>query len=255
MEKLDKQSATDEQKTRDSRRSFLRNTTLGAVGSAGLVAAGAALITSHNSDAAHASSASGKVTSISDILTIGRTAERLAVTFYTQGLAHADYLGLYGADLLAIGAALVEEQIHENYFAKAGGKVLTSTFSFPHGGETFTNLNLFIETQQQLEGVFDSAFLSAIREFAAQGRPDLAQLAGQIAAVEADHRALGRYIGRMAPADNWAFYPVLVAKVGDAPALVKKAGYLSPRKGNSYAYKQVSTKATGITYTTPYVAK
>ncbi len=243
--------------TSRTRRAFLRNTTLGAVGATGLVAAGAALIATHSSNEAHADSVptTANVTPIGDILTIARTAERLAVTFYSHALDNAAILGLYGASRQAIEAALVEEQIHENLFASAGGNVLASTFSFPHGRDTFTHFDRFIETQQQLEGVFDSAFLSAIREFAVHNRPDLAQLAGQIAAVEADHRALGRFIGKLTPANNWAFYPVLVAKVGDAPALVTKAGYLSPVKGNTYTYKAVHTSYPGVTYITPYVAK
>ncbi|HLI89728.1 MAG TPA: ferritin-like domain-containing protein [Ktedonobacteraceae bacterium] len=236
-----------------ARRSFLKGAVTGAVGSAGL-AAGA--LTTLPAMMTHAASVSSKscVTPIKDIFTIARTAERLAVTFYSHGVAHAAQLGLSGDALSAIRAALVEEQIHELFFASAGGDVLASTFSFPHGPATFTQLSLFIATQQQLEGVFDSAFLSAIREFAVQGRPDLAQIAGQIATIEAEHRALGRYIGDLDAADNWAFSPVLVGKVGEAPALVAKAGYLSPKGDNSFTYHQVSTSDPEVTYRQPFAA-
>lgn len=201
---------------------------------------------------AHASGSSC-ITPIADILTIGRTAERLAVTFYSHGLANAAGLGITGDLEDAITAALVEEQIHEFFFRDNGGGVLASTFSFPHGPATFTDLSLFIETQQQLEGVFDSAFLAAIKEFALQGRPDLAQIAGQIATIESEHRALGRFIGGLEPADNWAFSPVLLSHVGEAPAVVKKAGYLSPVPGNSYTYHPINTNLTaGVIFTKPY---
>lgn len=146
----------------------------------------------------------------------------------------------------------MEEQIHELFFVANGGTPLASTFSFPHGAATFTEKTLFIETQQQLEGVFDSAFLAAIHELAAMGQPVLARIAGQIATVEAEHRALGRFIGGLVPADNWAFSPVLIPSVGAAPDVVKKAGYLSPRKGNSYTYNQVSTKDDGVIYREPF---
>lgn len=192
------------------------------------------------------------VDSIVTILTIARTAEQLAVTFYTNGIANADKLGLTGINLDNIKAALVEEQIHQEFFTANGGQSLADTFSFPQGPQTFTDLNTFIATQQQLEGVFDSAFLAAILEFAQLGRPDLAQIAGQIATIEAEHRALGRQIAGLSPADNWAFSPVLLATVGDAPALVQKAGYLSPVQGNSYTYQQVSTTDTGVQYTKPF---
>ena len=41
--------------------------------------------------------------------------------------------------------------------------------------------------------------------------------------------------------NNWAFAPVFIESVSDAPAVIQAAGYLSPTKGNSYTYKQVST--------------
>jgi hypothetical protein len=237
-----------------SRRALLKGVALGAAGSAGLgVALSAAIagrpLQAHATPPAEGSSC---ITPIHDIFTIARTAERLAVTFYSNGLRHAYRLGLDWHAIAALKAALIEEQIHENFFAAAGGDVLASDFSFPHGEETFENLRLFIETQQQLEGVFDSAFLSAVRELAQQNRPDLAQIAAQIATVEAEHRALGRFIGRLDPADNWAFSPVLVDKVGDAPALVKQAGYLNPRPGNHFTYHPVNTTDSGVVYRTPF---
>src|SRR5579872_2313675 len=198
------------------------------------------------------SSSQATTDSIVTILTVARTAEQLAVTFYTNGINNASQLGISGANLDILKAALIEEQIHQQFFAANGGQSLATTFSFPNGAKTFTDLNTFIATQQQLEGVFDSAFLAAIFEFAQLGRPDLAQIAGQIATVEAEHRALGRVIGSMSPADNWAFSPVLIASVGDAPTLVTKAGYLSPTSGNSYTYQQVSTNDSNILYQKPF---
>lgn len=245
---------------RRSRRTLLKGAAIGAAGATGLGAVGAGLLLRPGTavHAAAAESAStlpcSKVTPIPDIFTIARTAERLAVTFYTNGIENADQLGLSGSFLEDIHAALIEEQIHEKFFAANGGGVLASTFSFPQGPDTFEDLNTFIATQQQLEGVFDSAFLSAIREFAQQNRPDLAQIAGQIATIEAEHRALGRQIGNLIPANNWAFSPVLIPYVGAAPAVVKQAGYLSPRKGNSYTYQQVDTASSSILYRKPFSA-
>ena len=194
------------------------------------------------------------VTSAATILTVARTAEQLAVTFYSNGIANADKLNITGDNLEYLKAALVEEQIHQQFFTAAGGKSLADTFSFPQGPATFTDLKTFIATQQQLEGVFDSAFLAAIAEFAVLGRPDLAQISGQIATIESEHRALGRAIGGLVPADNWAFTPVFLAAVGDAPALVQKAGYLSPVSGNSYMYKEVSIDDPGVVQRKPFSA-
>jgi hypothetical protein len=198
----------------------------------------------------------GKVQdTIVSILTVARTAEQLAVTFYSHGIDNASQLGITGDNLTYLKAALVEEQIHQQFFAANGGQSLTDTFSFPQGAKTFTDLTTFIATQQQLEGVFDSAFLAAVVEFAQIGRPDLAQVSAQVACIEAEHRALGRSIGNLSPADNWAFTPVLLGSVGDAPALVKKAGYLTPVSGNSYTYQQVSTDDAGVEQRKPYAVK
>jgi len=56
------------------------------------------------------------------------------------------------------------------------------------------------------------------------------------------------------PADNWAFSPVLLATVGDAPALVQKAGFLSPVSGNSYHYQEVSIDNSGVEQRKPFSA-
>lgn len=188
------------------------------------------------------------------ILTVARTAEQLAVTFYSNGIANASQLGVSGNNLNDLKSFLVEEQIHQQFFAANGGSSLAETFSFPHGAQTFTDLNTFIATQQQLEGVFDSAFLAAVLEFAQMGRPDLAQLSAQIAMVEEAHRVLGRRLGSLNPSENEVFAPALLATVGDAPALVQKAGYLSPTSGNSYTYHEVSTSFSGLQYTKPFTA-
>lgn len=266
-EKISKEEATAKLtasfSTARSRRSLLKGAvtasgiTLAGIGALNALPARASVI---NNGAAFGiaqglgatSSTAATADSIASILSIARTAEQLAVTFYSNGLNNADKLGITGDELDYLKAALVEEQIHQQFFTANGGQSIAATFSFPKGGQTFTDLKTFIDTQQQLEGVFDSAFLAAIKEFAQLGRPDLAQIAGQIACIEAEHRALGRVIGKLSPADNWAFTPVLVATVGDAPALVKKAGYLSPESGNSYTYQEVSTDDAGVEQRKPF---
>ena len=214
-----------------------------------------------------------------EIFQIATIAEQLAVTFYSNGVANAGALGLDGVDLAIIKAAGIEEQIHQQFFTAVIGlltgetaptTVGPTTFSFPFPN-TFTDLTTFIATQQALEGVFDSAFLAAIRELSRQGLPRVAQIAGQVAAIESEHRALGRAIaarkgiaalpnpvgalieGRLnprpsnpepnpvptTPPNNWAFAPVFLESVGDAPALVQRAGFLSPVQGNSFAYSPI----------------
>ena len=223
-----------------SRRS--RRTFLGGTAAAGLALASATLL-----DSPPISAASDPA-KIKAIFTVARTAEQLAVTFYSNGLQNADQLGLGPEAQGQIQAALVEEQLHQRLFTAQGGDSLTDTFSFPQGAATFSDLGTFIATQQMLEGVFDSAFLAAVREFAEMGEARLAQIAAQIACVESEHRALGRDIGGLDPGDNWTYAPVLVSFVADAPALVQSAGFLSPAPSNTYKYAAVDTSLAGIMY-------
>ena len=203
--------------------------------------------------------------SIQTILDVAATAETLAVTFYTNGVNNAAALGLSGNDLDEIKAALLEEEIHLEFFLANGGKPAAQTFSFPMGAATFTSLSNFISTQQQLEGVFDSAFIAAAYEFGQLARPDLTRYACMIAMIESEHRALGRDIARsngvslnaaMAgttttdPADNWAFAPQLITSVGAAPGIVQAAGYLSPSGTNTFTY--VKPDVTSATYASVY---
>jgi hypothetical protein len=232
-----------------SRRSFIKG------GAAMAVAAGAGL-----TGLPALATAAGDPTAAAKILTVARTAEQLAVTFYTNGIREARGLGLAPSEVEYLKAALIEEQIHQTFFTANGGSSLADTFSFPYGEETFENLSRFIATQQQLEGVFDSAFLAAVREFAEQGLPRLAQIAAQVAMVESEHRVLGREIAAShgisvlpapsagqatSPADNWTYAPALLDFVKNAPGVVAAAGYLSPKEDNSYKYQRVFFDTSG----------
>lgn len=237
-----------------SRRTFLK----GAVATSAAVAGMGLLKGSADAQAAD---------SIETILSVAATAETLAVTFYTNGVNNAAALGLAGNDLDEIKAALLEEEIHLEFFVANGGKPAAQTFSFPAGAATFTSLSTFISTQQQLEGVFDSAFIAAAYEFGQLGRADLTRYACMIAMIESEHRALGRDIARsnnvslnsaMAgtastdPADNWAFAPQTIPSVGAAPGIVQAAGYLSPSGTNSFTYQKPDV--TSATYAAVYAA-
>jgi hypothetical protein len=237
---------------RSSRRSVMKGAIAGVTGLAavaGVVGVGTVLAQRDQNGAAHADSSynhDNNVDSIQTILNVAVTAEQLAVTFYTQALAHADRLGFGDAARLDIKAALIEEQIHETFLAKQGAKALTSKFSFPFGNDTFRHMDAFIKVQQQLETLFVAAYIVAAREFAVLKRPDLVQIAGQIGTVEAEHRAIGRAIGGLRPANNHVFSPVLLKKVGDAPNILKRDGYLSPKDGNMFVFKPVSTNMDDV---------
>ncbi|HVA90482.1 MAG TPA: ferritin-like domain-containing protein [Chloroflexota bacterium] len=269
MEELSKHTATENLLrsfgARRSRLSLLK----GALG-AGAAITGASLLGGLPARAATNPVEATAEDTFTTIFTIARTAEQLAVTFYQNGIANAGSLGLSGLQLDNIKAAAIEEQSHQQLFTTLGGASLASSFSFPQGQFTFTNLGAFIETQQQLEGVFDAAFIAAVYEFAQAGRPDLAQVAAEIAMVESEHRALGRNIAAEAglsaydgssysPANNWVFGLLTLEAVGDAPAIVTAAGFLGPNANYAYVpidymndpvYSGVYSRITSRAYVT-----
>jgi len=233
-----------------------------------------------------------EVTPYLTIFKVAQSAEQLAITLYRNGVANASKLGLSAQELNYFKAAGIEEQIHQKFFAGITGVAVqpaATHFSFPHGHDTFTDLKLFITAQQQLEGVFDTAFLAAVRELSHLGAHRAAQIAAQIATVESEHRVLGVQVAQAHgitelpnthdslptsdpnpldkasmvptdPPDIMAFTPVFVDAVPDAVKLAKAAGYLSPRPGNDFKYEAINFNdptyapvAAKILFTQPYI--
>lgn len=224
--------ATDALLKSFSRTASRRNMLKGALAAAGgTMLASSPLIAS----AVHAQSLKS-ASLATEVFTIAATAETLAVTFYNNTLRNAWRLGLrYGSYYESLEYIAYEEDVHRTFFINNGGKVLTSTFSFPRGEETFRNRRVWLETQQQLEAVFDSAFLLAVKGFAAAGAPDVAQIAAQIACVEQGHLVYGRMANWLV-AEPYVFAPVLFTAVDQIVPTVTKAGYLSPKGDNSFTY-------------------
>lgn len=247
---------------RSSRRSFFKSAvvgTAGLAGVAGVVGAGVYISESSHKTAAHAAgydqgpyvyqngyngngNGNGMVNgeSVQNILNMAATAEALGVTFYTQILQNADMLGLQQSSRKNLQAALIEEQIHLLFLKLNGAKLQTKHFSFPFGMNTMQDLNMFLKTQQMLESIFIAAYLTAVKEFAMLGRPDLAQVAAQIGGVEAEHRAIGRVIGGMTPANNLAFEQLAFNRVGDAMTALNHHGFLNPTGNNGFWYQQLN---------------
>jgi hypothetical protein len=232
-----------------SRRFLLRGA---AVGAAGAAAIGSGVLAALPAFAEGQKAKAAATDSVKTILSIAATAEQLAITFYKNGIANHERMGIGYTETVWLKSAAQEEQIHLNLFESLGGVPLTGTFSFPCGGGTFTNKATFIATQQQLEGAFDSAFLAAIVEFCNLGLPLYSRISGQIACIEAEHRVLGRVIGGFTTADNEAFEPALLDTVGQAPGVLKSAGYLSPREGNRYAFSPYTENNPDIIDRSPY---
>jgi len=252
--------------SRSSRRSLLKGTVAGVAGIAatsGLIGGGLYLSSKQGSAGAAGIGDSGvtpkqtqnnknNAMAIQNILNIAVTAEMLGVTFYKRVLAHADRFDFSRNARLDLEAALIEEQIHQKFLMQQGAKSLTHMFSFPFGERTFREFDAFFQTQQLLEATFVAAYLAATKEFTLMGRADLAQIASQIGGVEAEHRAIGRAIGGLAPANNRAFEQLLLKRVADAPAVLTNAGFLTPSNSNSYGYGDTSTSMDGVEMLTPW---
>jgi hypothetical protein len=243
---------------RASRRSFVTGTLAAGAAVAGLGIVGV-----------HAQSATNSATSpdtAQDILNVAATAEQLGIVLYTSALAGASALKIADDDVPYLRAALIEEQIHLNFLLANGAKPLTSTFSFPSGAATFSDIMAFATTLEALETAFVAAYTAAIWEFSVLGQTALARVSQMIAGIEAQHYALGRIIAKNGgvansqPPNNWAFAPQIVPSVGAAVTALTSAGFLSPASGNSYSYTAADLSSSAnapiaaeIMYQQPFV--
>jgi len=199
--------------TSDSRRNFLKTL---AAASAGVALGGAAFPL-----AAHAATDDPPT-----IISVALVAEYLAVTFQTNAIANATKIGLTPAEVTTIQAVVAEEAIHVDYLKAYGAQDLyTGPFTFPTG--TFSSRNGYATTAVILETAFVTAYMAAVREFAADARADLAQLAYQIGAVEAEHRALSRSVGNFLPYSDLAFETNLIPNVAAAATVLTNLGFLA----------------------------
>jgi hypothetical protein len=249
----------DETDAGSSRRGFLK-----VIALAGASIAGAEMF---GKTAFAQSATTTAADTVQDILNIAATAEALAVAFYSSAIAAGPALKISDDDLNYLQAALVQEQIHENFLVANGAKPLTTTFSFPNGATTFSDIGTLVSTLEALETAFVSAYNAAVYEFAQMGQHDLARVVGMIGSVEAQHYALIRDIGgdfdiaNSSPPNNWGFAPQVVSSVGNAVTVLTSSKFLSPATGNSYGYTAadlttgaIGAVAASVMYQMPFVA-
>ncbi len=172
---------------------------------------------------AGAASKSAAGETIQDIVNTALIAEQLAMTFYYTGLTTTaitrtpQVAGSSGNPLAVapdgnpgnvayLQAALDQEYKHAVLLKGAGAVSPFKSFYFP--SSTFESLGFtshagtYLWVLDHLETAFISAYLAAVKRFGELKRPDLAQLAGRIMGVEAEHRALYRVISSDDPANN-----------------------------------------------------
>ncbi len=175
---------------------------------------------------------------IEQILRAAATLEALAITLYHRAISFTPR-GFFGQltrtkqDYLR--AALDSERAHYQWLAAQGAQPLVAGFYF--GANTFGVFDLpaFSAAMDTIETAQIGLYLAAARRFGESGRPDLAEVAGQLLGVESEHRVLGREIS-LAPPDprnDRCFERASVGCVAEAlgqlsPFLYGGTGYSGP---------------------------
>lgn len=146
--------------------------------------------------------------SVETIINIAATAELFATTHYLAAINNADALGLTGPQLAYMKAGFLAEQDHLELLQGLGAVPVVTEFYVPEN--LFSDIDVFTATTEVAETTFVAAYLAANRIFASS--PDTVAFAvttAQIAAVEAEHRALVRQIGsRLANNISYAQYQI-----------------------------------------------
>jgi hypothetical protein len=142
------------------------------------------------------------------ILNLAATAELFATTHYLAAINGAEDLGLDEIQVNYLKAGFLAEQDHLELLMSLGGAPVVNEFYVPE--TLFSDKELFSTITEVAETTFVGAYLAAARIFSNAGAQAFAVTAAQIAAVEAEHRALVRQIGgRLANNTSYAQYNLL----------------------------------------------
>lgn len=169
---------------------------------------------------------------VQSIIDIAATAEAFAVTALGGVIDNAlnGLLPLTDEAIQSLVAARASEQLHYEFLLAAGAEPLTLSFTIPDP-TIVTDPAVLFPTLVALEEAFIAAYLAAAQQFSILGEPDLAQVALQIGAVEAEHRAGVRFFGIEAGVldgvpNDVAFEKALFAQVAEAADLLTELGFI-----------------------------
>jgi hypothetical protein len=147
------------------------------------------------------------------IINLASTAELFATTHYLAAINGAADLKLDAGQVAYLKAGFLAEQDHLELLESLGAKPVVTEFYVPE--KLFSDKALFAAVTEVAEHAFVGAYLAATRAFANAGAPQFAVTATQIAAVEAEHRALARQIGGNLP-NNQSYADYFLNNVSDA---------------------------------------
>jgi hypothetical protein len=150
---------------------------------------------------------------VQTIINLAATAELFATTHYLAAINGAADMGLDEAVVNYLKTGFLAEQDHLDLLVGLGATPLFTEFYVPDG--LFADVELFSQISEVAETTFVAAYLAATRIFATAGETAFAVTTAQIAAVEAEHRALVRQIGGRI-ANNIPFAQYTLHNVSDA---------------------------------------
>jgi hypothetical protein len=196
-----------------SRRGFIKG--------AGL-ATGAALLANHSTlFGIRTARAQGGDDDVATIINLAATAELFATTHYLGAINGS--LGLAEAQVNYLKTGFLAEQDHLELLLSLGATPVAAEFYVPEN--LFSDVTLFATITEIAETTFVAAYLAATRIFAAAGQAAFAVSTAQIAAVEAEHRALARQIGGLLP-NNLGYAQYQFDNVSDAVPVLEP--FLNP---------------------------
>lgn len=189
------------------------------------------------------------------ILNLAATAETLATTFYYAALTMAQFK-VSDADAAYLRLALDAEKYHLDFLTANGGRPLATQFYVP--ANLLSDPALFVQVGANAETAFVGAYLAATRRFAELGQDRLAATTAQHACSEAQHLALIRDIGGLAP-NNLALPLPIYYNVSDAvptlaPFLQGGQGFIGPVAAPSAAQIQAALAGVRSDPTRPFTA-
>lgn len=193
------------------------------------------------------------------IINLAATAELFATTHYLAAINGAQALGLGEVQLNYMKAGLLAEQDHLELLQSLGATPVVNEFYVPE--TLFSDVNLFAAITEVAETTFVAAYLAATRIWSqSQDTAAFAVTAAQIAAVEAEHRALVRQIGG-ALANNISYAQFQFPNVSDAVPVLQAfldgsgdgfVGPVAPPSAADIAAIRAQASAIGYTEALPY---
>jgi len=147
------------------------------------------------------------------IINLASTAELFATTHYLAAINGAADMKLDAKQIEYLKAGFLAEQDRLELLMSLGAKPVVTEFYVPE--KLFSDKALFAAVTEVAETAFVGAYLAATRAFSNAGAPQFAVTATQIAAVEAEHRALARQIGGNLP-NNISYAQYTLNNVSDA---------------------------------------